>query len=493
MPKMPEIQKLKDYCLFTCVFLFFAFSNAFAQQLTYLPYHTPDSSKLILLAGEHKRTLIEALVTPEGVNKKYRQDFEAIRSGVSESSYYTLRYNALIDTVIDPYVQGIFQQLLETNKHLPSARLVLLKSPIENAYALADGTVMLNVGLLSKLENESQLAYVLCHELAHVYFKHVQKGLLEYLDLKHDKALQKEYKKIVKEEYNMIARLTSLMQNASLNNLYHKRSYEQQADSLGYLMLRRSGFDASQAYTTLQLLDKVDEPFSQDEVALSKYFGCENNYNIFDSKPKSAGSIFAVQKEAPSAFAISDTLKTHPDCKKRMLYIEQLAKANPALPARPSSKISRFQYIKTVSRLEAIQSWYDAGRYDRSLFETLLNLEAHPDNAYLRSMLMLNLFELKEHLQAHRYYEVVARRSENYPPNLNSLLDFLHNLNLSDFQGLGSCLNGLYPADATAGEYSQAARYAHAVLIKDEAAAAKQMKIFKETYPKGRLSMSLFK
>ena len=44
--------------------------------------------------------------------------------------------------------------------------------PIPYAYTLSTGTVLISTGMISLLDNEAQLAYVLAHELAHVYKDH---------------------------------------------------------------------------------------------------------------------------------------------------------------------------------------------------------------------------------------------------------------------------------------------------------------------------------
>jgi predicted Zn-dependent protease len=45
-------------------------------------------------------------------------------------------------------------------------------NPIPTAYTLSTGTVLVSTGMVSLLDNEAQLSYVLAHELAHVYKDH---------------------------------------------------------------------------------------------------------------------------------------------------------------------------------------------------------------------------------------------------------------------------------------------------------------------------------
>jgi len=60
----------------------------------------------------------------------------------------------------------------------------------------------------------------------------------------------------------------------SLDGTYHRRKHERQADSLGYELLRRTRYEAPQAYRALQLLDQIDELTSKEPLELARYFSC---------------------------------------------------------------------------------------------------------------------------------------------------------------------------------------------------------------------------
>lgn len=487
--KMPEISRI-SLCILVLSLL--ASAVCVGQQPVYLPFYTADTGSLYSLALSHRQSLKNAFIVPEEANKEYRKNFLALTDGLSENIYATIRYRALLDTLINPYVQEVFQKVVAKNRELPPARLILVRSPIENAFALGDGTILVNIGLLSKLENESQLAFVLCHELAHIYFQHMQKGVKDYFNVFYNKKFRKEYRKIVKEEYNMYTRLNSLVQNASLNNLYHKRANEQQADSLGYVLLSKTDYDLSQAYAALQLLDRIDEPYSSEEIALENHFGCSQVNHLFRKKSEKASSIFAIEPEKPKAFELSDTLKTHPGCEKRMQYIQTLSGGHPREKKGSGIKPGQFQRIKSISRIEVIQSWYDAGRYDRTLFETLLLMQKEPGNSYLHSMAMLCLFELKKHMENHLYADVVARVADYYPGNLNQFLENLHRLNLSDFEQLANCFHALHPPADKANEYSLAATFAYHRLMNEQAMADEAEEKYRKKHAQGRLEATLF-
>ena len=83
-----------------------------------------------------------------------------------------------VDTMIDIGVVVAVEVHHETF-HEPVApenvkfRCLILRDPMQNAFAEPNGTVYVTTGLLSLLENESELAGVLGHELTHTYNRHL--------------------------------------------------------------------------------------------------------------------------------------------------------------------------------------------------------------------------------------------------------------------------------------------------------------------------------
>lgn len=72
---------------------------------------------------------------------------------------------------VQEYVNRLGQQIVpEDSDKLYSFKVTV--NPIPQAYTLSTGTVLVSTGMISLLDNEAQLAYVLAHELAHVYKDH---------------------------------------------------------------------------------------------------------------------------------------------------------------------------------------------------------------------------------------------------------------------------------------------------------------------------------
>jgi hypothetical protein len=73
--------------------------------------------------------------------------------------------------LVSDYVNRVGQQLVpEDSDKLFAFRLVA--HPVPFANTLSTGTIYISTGLVSMLDNEAQLAYVLSHEMAHVYKDH---------------------------------------------------------------------------------------------------------------------------------------------------------------------------------------------------------------------------------------------------------------------------------------------------------------------------------
>ncbi len=77
---------------------------------------------------------------------------------------------------VQEYVRELGMKLLppaaDVTAQALEFRFFVIEDPNINAAALPDGTILVNTGLLGAIDNESQLAFVLSHEIAHVLQAH---------------------------------------------------------------------------------------------------------------------------------------------------------------------------------------------------------------------------------------------------------------------------------------------------------------------------------
>ncbi len=159
------------------------------------------------------------------------------------------------DPGLTRYLQSILDRLYpEFAGHM---RVHILKAPVLNAFALPNGGIYVNLGLIAVLENEAQLATVLAHEGIHFVNKH--------------SALQREnYHSTT--GLRMAAALLGvagiIAELAMVSSVFgYSRHHEQEADERGYDRLVAAGYDPREAPRTFQHLiveakaNKVPEPF----------------------------------------------------------------------------------------------------------------------------------------------------------------------------------------------------------------------------------------
>jgi hypothetical protein len=157
------------------------------------------------------------------------------------------RLKLLAERSVREYVSHLGDSLLPAGAEGTSRpiefRFFVVEDPAINAAALPDGTLLINTGLLGALENESQLAFVMSHEMAHV--------------------LQAHYKREADETRGARVGLTiaGLAAGAFIGDLGtfmagvgiasvvngHQRELENQADRLGLQNVIEHGYDPREA------------------------------------------------------------------------------------------------------------------------------------------------------------------------------------------------------------------------------------------------------
>jgi len=79
-----------------------------------------------------------------------------------------------LDETTNAYLQRVGESLLPGDRNLEHViwKFRALRDPVPNAFALPNGSVYVNTGLIALLDNESQLAAILAHEITHVLNRH---------------------------------------------------------------------------------------------------------------------------------------------------------------------------------------------------------------------------------------------------------------------------------------------------------------------------------
>jgi predicted Zn-dependent protease len=105
---------------------------------------------------------------------------EEVEMGRKADKQIVLKFGIYQDKALQLYINTIGQRLVSklTNKDFKTYHFKLVDSSDINAFALPGGYIYVTRGLLAALNNESELASVIGHEIAHVLFHHGAKNII---------------------------------------------------------------------------------------------------------------------------------------------------------------------------------------------------------------------------------------------------------------------------------------------------------------------------
>lgn len=158
------------------------------------------------------------------------------------------------DEALTAYVQQVVDKLFPEFRG--QVRVKIMKSPLLNAFALANGSIYINQGLLARFENEAQLAAVLSHEGTHFTHRH---GFRTQQTAKSSSA----FATVVN-----ILGIPLIGDILALSSIFgYSQELEAEADSDGYQRMKSVGYDVREAPRIFEHLDReikaaeINEPF----------------------------------------------------------------------------------------------------------------------------------------------------------------------------------------------------------------------------------------
>lgn len=194
-------------------------------------------TKIIFLIGVFSIFTISNIssqVIPKELLEAYLQNYEALLDHDVDEKYienyaldnamgkYQMTYfhRAYYDQpVLESYVRSILERIApEKSKGLD---VFITRSTHFNAFTIVDGSVFVNISALAEMTSEAELAFLLAHEFGHFLQEHAKKGYLNN---------RKSGLHVSKIQ--------------SRNNMSFSQGYEFEADSVGFVLACKAGYDA---------------------------------------------------------------------------------------------------------------------------------------------------------------------------------------------------------------------------------------------------------
>lgn len=336
-------------------------------------------------------------------------------------------------------IQSMIQRLKKNNPKIPQdLKILIAKDNTPNAYCLADGTFVINMGLYSWLNNEEQIAAVISHELGHKIEEHSLKTFLKIIE-------QDKQDKIVVENIKSTTTSRSQSQNQKAfdifkNTVYKKgverRQSEMQADSLGYVIFRNSDFKKAEFVNALQRLQDFDT-ISPRELKVETY---KKLFNL----PKQAFNEKWMEKEDFSLYNYNfykeklnkDSLASHPEVSRRIEMLKRTF-AELKTPAASEKPTDLFVALQKTARMEILPNYFHSEDYGLGIYAAMQFLQDEEEEKYYKSWLgkcFAKIYEARKNYNLNRYLDRIEpkNQSESYQQFLN----FMWNLSLEEIKNI---------------------------------------------------------
>lgn len=355
------------------------------------------------------------------IKKAYKNHFAQIVK-LFNNGYF------MIESELTDYLRLITNKILVANPKIPvDVRVYGFRSDAPNAVSYGNGVVSIMLGLVERFESEDQVAFVICHELAHYYLKHTESSIEEYAALASGKDFKKKMAKADRSLYGRYSRLKELLLDVDLTLKKHSRLHEFEADSLALQFFLRANYEPKEALRALQTLDAADEAFYKDTINFKSHFNFDE-YPFKDSWTKYKRST-TWHKQIDD----TDTAKTHPSCAKRILAVSRQLQTQ--FDTDESTQSLDFKY-NTLAAFELIESDFYYKNYGLALFRSLQLIERFPTSAYLHAMIGKCLYKLYEYQKAHQLGKVLEQPDPRFDESYDRFLTFIHSLRLTELASL---------------------------------------------------------
>ena len=183
------------------------------------------------------------------------------------------------DASLQAYLETVIQKLFP--EYTGSIKVRVVDSPSLNAFALPNGSIYINTGMLTRLDNEAQVATILAHEGVHFTHKH---SWQQRRNVKNSTAFS--------VGFGVITGIPALGDLAALSSIYgFSKDMEREADAEGFQRLQSAGYDVSQAPVTFEfLLAEVDALEIDEPYFFSTHPGLEERIQSFNELVKKHGT-----------------------------------------------------------------------------------------------------------------------------------------------------------------------------------------------------------
>lgn len=361
---------MKKY--FIAAVLLVVFNNIFCQ--------LPSNYNGVYSSGEIPTMIINP--TYQTYEDSYNQDLKATDSKREEkikkdfvlsSSYYVNEIltsgNVLFGDDISLYLTKIKNHLIQDEKLAQKINIHLLKSSAVNAFATHQGVIVISTGLLERLDNEAQLAYIISHEISHYVKKH---GINSHVENRLEEKNNKEYrKKSDIEKYLLISS--------------RSRDHEVEADEYAFHFYKNSNYSSLAPKEVFQILKTSHLP-SKLETSINN-LNSEIDDKVYVSTDFSDTPVSELDKD------FTKKISTHPAIEDRItnanVFTTQMNSSEDFIVSKEDFKKS-----KAISQIETLNQLLNDHEYERAIYSAFLVQDEFKEIQYYQKLKLRLFYEM---------------------------------------------------------------------------------------------------
>lgn len=315
----------------------------------------------------------------------------------------------LYNDPVSVYLQALVDTLSVLKPALPDVHIYAFRSTEPNAFADARGTIFVSMGLLAALETEAQLAFVLCHELAHIQEGHAMSLYLESQEIKRTASQRKV--------------LDAMLEEFLVNRSKYSRDQETEADDLGMTRFLQSPFgnaDVEGVFDILKLsyLPYLNKPFNRRFLEREGYSFPESYWK---AEVNAIGSVVSKEDSAEEKYA------SHPDTDLRKeLMIKRREGKNTRRGRDFVLPAEQFFTCRNLARFELPFLYLKNHLFPDAIYSAYLLADDFPDNEYLESVILKSLYMQAKLENSENFgYDSRVDKIEGESQQVHSLLESL--------------------------------------------------------------------
>lgn len=318
--------------------------------------------------------------------EKYEKSSKDAKDFILKSSYHATEIlhcgQVLFGDPVTEYVKEVASELLKNKPELYNRlQFYTLKTSIANATSNSHGIILVNTGLIAKLKNEGELAFVLAHEIAHYISEDPINSYLKNIEILKGKGWFES-----QSWYDKIRKLGK-----------YSRKIEHNADSIGAELFLESEYSSDCITSALKSLYYSNLPIV--EVKFSHTF--------FNNDELTIPNCF-FSNEVPAISEIKerdDEEDTHPGVLKRMEMMKaQLVKVK-SNGVKYLVSETKFKYIQKITFFEQVRLNLLAKEYGKAIYNSYCLLKEYPNNKYLEFTIAKALYGLARYKNKGEYHK----------------------------------------------------------------------------------------